>query len=544
MKDRLARSHAVKHLVLASVAACLLALASTPAMADCGDPPKGFGPSWWREYAKWCKCMGGTPNADTVSCTGVRSGGGGGSGPQCDAGEILTSTGGCMPADAMDCGNGTHCPAGTRCGSGGTCLRPGDVDCGSGHSCPAGASCLPGGRCLPKGGVDCGTYTCPAGAFCGSKGSCLPSGTVDCGDGRSCPAGTRCGSANKCFKPGTADCGGGRWCDAGQVCRKDGGCMPEGGIDCGTFGCPAGSRCGSGNRCLAPGQVDCGNGRSCRAGTVCAPSGGCMPEGATECGDGRSCRAGTYCGQGNRCIEDGRVDCGTHSCPSGQVCGTSGGCRPADAMPCGGGYCRPGWKCGNPTGGQQECVNTAYRPETAPPRAPLDQRISEMEAIQLAITDITKLRGYQKDLTAAVKILGMPWVVDVPFADEMQRAVVVERTKNRLRDLETKILTAVIIRMRADVRNIVPFQWETPQSAAEKERVVEETARELAALQAQAASELAAPSTFQERPYTPSSGPSNLYQRWTTGFSTTIDFKPGPNLRRLEEIRRTGQFWE
>lgn len=269
-----------------------------------------------------------------------------------------------------------------------------------------------------------------------------------------------------------------------------------------------------------------------------------MPQGATECGDGRYCRAGTFCGLGNRCIEDGRVDCGTHSCPSGQFCGASGGCRPIDAMPCGGDYCRPGWKCRNPTGVDQACFNTAYRPETAPPRAPLDQRISEMEEIQLAITDITKLSGYQKDLIAAVRILGMPWVVDVPFANEMQRAVVVERTRKRLRDLETKILAGVILRMRADVRNILPFPWETPQSAAEKARVAEETARELVVLQAEAARELAAPSTFQEQPYTPSSGLSNLYQRWTTGFRTTVDFKPGPSLRRLEEIRRTGQFWD
>jgi hypothetical protein len=264
-----------------------------------------------------------------------------------------------------------------------------------------------------------------------------------------------------------------------------------------------------------------------------------MKADSTDCGNGHSCPAGSVCRADGGCMLEGSVDCGDYSCPRGKVCTDSGGCRAAASMPCGAGSCQPGWKCRG-----QECVNTAYRPDTAPPRALLDQRISDMEAIQLVMTDISMLRGYQKDLTAAVKILGMPWVVDVAFADEMQRAVVVERTKNRLRDLETKILTAVIIRMRADVRNVVPFPWETPAAKAEKERVIEETAKELAALQAQAAKELAAPSAFQERPYTPSSGLSGVYQGWTKGFSTTIDFKPGPSLRRLEEIRRTGRFWD
>jgi hypothetical protein len=78
------------------------------------------------------------------------------------------------------------------------------------------------------------------------------------------------------------------------------------------------------------------------------------------------------------------------------------------------------------------------------------------------------------------------------------------------------------------------FQWDTLEMMAEKRVVAEQTGRELTVLRAQASQELDAPSTFQERPYNPSSA----------GRSTTIDFKPGPSLRRLEEIKRTGQFWD
>lgn len=81
-----------------------LAVAAPAAAQSCGAPPQGFGSAWWRQYARWCECMGGVPNADTISCNGAgRSGGGG---PRCDPGWVLMSNGGCMPPGATECGSG------------------------------------------------------------------------------------------------------------------------------------------------------------------------------------------------------------------------------------------------------------------------------------------------------------------------------------------------------------------------------------------------------------------------------------------------------
>jgi hypothetical protein len=60
-----------------SVAIALgVALLGTPVAAqNCGSPPSGYGPSWARAYAKWCRCMGGTPTPDAQGCRGVNGGG-------------------------------------------------------------------------------------------------------------------------------------------------------------------------------------------------------------------------------------------------------------------------------------------------------------------------------------------------------------------------------------------------------------------------------------------------------------------------------------
>ncbi len=268
-----------------------------------------------------------------------------------------------------------------------------------------------------------------------------------------------------------------------------------------------------------------------------------MAADAVDCGS-YACPAGSHCGANERCVKNGPVDCGSYTCQAGEECGEHG-CRPAGSMTCGdGGYCKSGTKCRKYEGDGWGCVSTAHKPADAPPRVPVERRITELERLASVLQTLFYSRSALQDLTAAVRIVGMPWAVDVAFADEMQRAVVVERTKSKLRDLETKVLIETITRMRADVQNLIPLDWDSEAVKAEKRRAVEETDRELSRMFASGKHELAAPGTLQERPYTPPSTLGYYYQKATSGFTTTIDFTPGPTLRRLEEIHRTGRFWD
>jgi hypothetical protein len=481
-----------------------LLLVAGPVWADCGSPPQGFGSAWWRQYARWCACMGGVPNADTISCNGV--GGGGSAPPSCGPGWVMTSDGGCMPAGATECGSG-YCRPGLRCSSTLQCLSPDNVDCG-GFVCSAGQRCGSGRQCLDPDDTDCGGGKyCPAGQACTRSGACMPAGAVDCGNGRQCPAGTFCGSGDKCMAQGRRDCGDGHSCPSDRSCASGGRCLVPGSTDCGTYSCPVGDLCASGGKCRRPESVDCGNGTICKPGSACRADGGCM-------------------------AADG-VDCGNYSCPAGKACGTGGGCRAADAIPCGIGVsCKPGAKC-RMRGDEPVCLSTAYRPDPAPPVFAIEKVTGQLESLLPLLIDFTDTRTYQKDLTAALKILAMPWVADVPLAADLQREVLVARTRGKLRDLATKVLTTVIIRMRADTRVLEPFAWDTPATMVEKRRVAQQTEQELGDLQARAAQELATPAAFTDTAAR-SSMPGHL----------SIEFTPGPALRRLEEIRRTGQFWD
>lgn len=46
-----------------------LAVSSPMAAQNCTSAPTGYGSLWWQEYAAWCSACGGTPNANTTSCT-------------------------------------------------------------------------------------------------------------------------------------------------------------------------------------------------------------------------------------------------------------------------------------------------------------------------------------------------------------------------------------------------------------------------------------------------------------------------------------------
>ncbi len=52
-----------------------IASVSSPALAShCGSPPSGFGGAWASQYASWCRCMGGSYNSSTTSCSGATGG--------------------------------------------------------------------------------------------------------------------------------------------------------------------------------------------------------------------------------------------------------------------------------------------------------------------------------------------------------------------------------------------------------------------------------------------------------------------------------------
>lgn len=48
-----------------------LVIASPAEARHCGSPPRGFGRSWSRRYAAWCRCMGGRYNYSTTRCSGA-----------------------------------------------------------------------------------------------------------------------------------------------------------------------------------------------------------------------------------------------------------------------------------------------------------------------------------------------------------------------------------------------------------------------------------------------------------------------------------------
>lgn len=117
-------------------------------------------------------------------------------GPSCNPGEVVMSSGLCMPAGALDCGS-HYCNVGQRCAIGGGCAPANSVDCGDGHYCDAGHVCKPWG-CMPAGAVDCGSHSCNAGNKCSRGGGCVPTGSVDCGNGEYCNAGNVCTPDHRC----------------------------------------------------------------------------------------------------------------------------------------------------------------------------------------------------------------------------------------------------------------------------------------------------------------------------------------------------------
>jgi hypothetical protein len=211
---------------------------------------------------------------DGISCPGSSGGG-------CPAGEIATTSGGCMPIGATECGNG-HCDPGKYCAN-------------SGRSC------------FPNGSVDCGDFYCPAGNTCG-RYRCLAPGSVECRDGGTCDRGFHCSrDGQRCVPNGTAECGNGH-CDPGNYCANNNhSCFPNGSVDCGNDYCPHGEACSSGGGCVPEGKVDCGQGSYCELGFACKPGGGCLLTGSDELA--RFCPNGRFqCGKGRVCTKDNECE--------------------------------------------------------------------------------------------------------------------------------------------------------------------------------------------------------------------------------------------
>lgn len=428
--------------------------------------------------------------------------------------------------------------------------------------------------CPGTSGVTKGSCSSTCEQICGisnNNGPSYPSnppGSVSCGNAW-CPAGTKCGSNNTCPKSDDVDCGGGKSCSAGSWCGPSGGCIPNGSIACGASYCSAGDTCGSGNRCLQLGAQDCGGGRSCRAGFFCGSHGRCVIDGGTACGSGY-CRAGTYCNPRNTCTKVGNIECGDHSCGPDSFCGSRDRCMKNLSTDCGNGTaCGPGSKCAAqggcfqitsqecsgggacPTGTkcsvtQHGCIRTAYRVPSDQTEINSDYEIEKkLEKLAKYLPDVKFIAGYQADLNAAMSILGMGWMCTVQIRGLEQRKIVLERTRSHLLRLQKKVLDLAITRMTDDTKNLVPFKVDTAEKAAERREAALAMSRELKALWAQASKELDISGGAFQEVENPDSRPKNILTRqFGDGEKAYLKYTPGPALIRLEEIKRTGQYWD
>ena len=50
----------IEAIARASFVALAVLATPTPGLADCGQPPSGFGADWWKAYKSWCRACGGT----------------------------------------------------------------------------------------------------------------------------------------------------------------------------------------------------------------------------------------------------------------------------------------------------------------------------------------------------------------------------------------------------------------------------------------------------------------------------------------------------
>lgn len=182
-------------------------------------------------------------------------------GTSCPAGALCAS-GGCMPADANDCGAGLHCP--------------------HNHVCTADLA-----GCVPAGGTDClnGRY-CGEGLLCNAGGLwCQPPGVVDCGDGWFCASGRVCTPAGAGFTCDPPSTGGG----GGAFCYSTSACIPSVTVDtCSCSGSTTPGQCVSGHPACSAVGAACGDGtHACCVGETCI-NGRCVA-GCGQCA-GKGCR--------------------------------------------------------------------------------------------------------------------------------------------------------------------------------------------------------------------------------------------------------------
>lgn len=289
----------------------------------------------------------------------------------------------------------------------------------------------------------------------------------------------------------------------------------------------------------------------CAAGEVLTPDGGCMPAGATDCGGDQYCKSGERCTP-TGCVPVGALDCGNGTnCNRGSKCAIGGGCIPADTSDCGNGRnCSGGTKCvwdGSRTG---ECVSASPAPPDAPRPVKAEVLKSDMDDVLSDFRNPERHTGEKKwnrrtnmwetfqdtpkswaqRLATALGIVAAPWIAVGDTASVVQAKLVMDQFKQELKQREKEILRDVIRQMIADTNRLESFNWDTPLQKQEKLKVVLATQDELRRLQTAGLDEL--------------DNLPTIMMGDTSGSRFHILFKPGVALQRIEEIHRTGHFWD
>ena len=91
-----------------------------------------------------------------------------------------------------------RCLPGESGGLASNCI-PGAEICPNGLTCAPGSRCSIGGGCVPANATDCGQGRyCPANSLCLEEGGCSAIGATRCTEGRICAPGTRCTDTGRC----------------------------------------------------------------------------------------------------------------------------------------------------------------------------------------------------------------------------------------------------------------------------------------------------------------------------------------------------------